>query len=93
MTACALRLQVIDEEGLQANSAAVGEHLLARMHALAAKHDIIGDVRGAGLMLGLELVRDRTTKARHPPPPPSVCSLRGGDAHISPPSLPQSECR
>eukprot|EP00892_Ulva_mutabilis_P002333 jgi/Ulvmu1/120/UM001_0124.1 len=55
-------LQVIEEEGLQANSAAVGDHLLARMHALAEKHDIIGHVRGAGLMLGMELVKDRATK-------------------------------
>lgn len=61
---CVLWLQVIEEEGLQANSAAVGDHLLAGMRALAAKHDIIGDVRGAGLMLGMELVRDRTSKAR-----------------------------
>lgn len=42
--------------------ATVGAHLLGRLHKLAAKHDIIGDIRGQGLMLGVELVKDRTTK-------------------------------
>ena len=55
-------LEVIDREGLQANSLAVGNHLLAGFRKLAEKHAIIGDVRGKGLMLGVELVRDRTTK-------------------------------
>ena len=55
-------LQVIDDERLQANSAEVGGYLLARLHELAGRHDIIGDVRGRGLMVGLELVKDRTTK-------------------------------
>ncbi len=55
-------LEVIEEEGLQANAAARGNQLLAGFHQLAEKHSIIGDVRGMGLMLGVELVEDRITK-------------------------------
>jgi 4-aminobutyrate aminotransferase-like enzyme len=40
----------------------VGNHLLQRLRELQAKHDIIGDVRGQGLMLGVEFVKDRKTK-------------------------------
>ncbi len=56
-------LEVIEEEGLQANCELVGNHLLARLNALQQKHDVIGHVRGKGLMLGVELVKDRATKA------------------------------
>ena len=55
-------LQVIDEDGIQANAARVGGKLKAGFEALARKHDVIGDVRGLGLMLGIELVKDRSTK-------------------------------
>ncbi len=55
-------LEVIDREGLQANSLKVGNHLKAGFARLAAKHALIGDIRGLGLMLGIELVKDRTTK-------------------------------
>jgi alanine-glyoxylate transaminase/(R)-3-amino-2-methylpropionate-pyruvate transaminase len=55
-------LEVIDREGLQANSLRVGNHLLAGFGKLAEKHTVIGDIRGKGLMLGVELVKDRTTK-------------------------------
>ena len=40
----------------------MGDHLIARLKDLQQKHDIIGDVRGSGLMLGIELVKDRKTK-------------------------------
>jgi alanine-glyoxylate transaminase / (R)-3-amino-2-methylpropionate-pyruvate transaminase len=56
-------LQVIDEDGIQANAARIGGRLMAGFHALARKHDVIGDVRGLGLMLGIELVKDQATKA------------------------------
>jgi alanine-glyoxylate transaminase / (R)-3-amino-2-methylpropionate-pyruvate transaminase len=55
-------LEVIDREGLQANSLKVGDHLLAGLRALQTKHSIIGEVRGLGLMIGAELVKDRITK-------------------------------
>jgi alanine-glyoxylate transaminase/(R)-3-amino-2-methylpropionate-pyruvate transaminase len=55
-------LEVIDREGLQANALKIGQHLTAGLTKLKEKHNIIGDVRGKGLMLGIELVRDRATK-------------------------------
>ena len=55
-------LEVIEREGLQANSLARGAQLKAGFAKLAEKHSLIGDVRGLGLMLGVELVKDRKTK-------------------------------
>ena len=55
-------LEVIEKEKLQENSHTVGNHILAGLAKLQQKHNIIGDVRGKGLLLGIELVKDRTTK-------------------------------
>ena len=55
-------LEVIDREGLQANSLRIGGRLKAGFARLAEKHALIGDIRGLGLMLGIELVKDRQTK-------------------------------
>lgn len=55
-------LQAIDEDGLQANSGHVGTYLMGKLNKLMDKHDIIGDVRGRGLMVGVELVKDRASK-------------------------------
>jgi 4-aminobutyrate aminotransferase len=55
-------LAVIEEEKLVDNAARRGEELLARFRLLQEKFPLIGDVRGRGLMIGLELVRDRKTK-------------------------------
>jgi len=55
-------LEVIEEEELQSNAAAVGSYLLSELRGLMARHDGIGDVRGSGLFLGIELVADRAIK-------------------------------
>lgn len=55
-------LEVVKQENLLANVKKSGDHLIAGFHELAGKHDLIGDIRGKGLFLGVELVRDRTTK-------------------------------
>ncbi|MFO0994389.1 MAG: aspartate aminotransferase family protein [Hyphomicrobiales bacterium] len=55
-------LRVIDQEGLQANSLKVGRRMKAVLERLHHKHEIIGDVRGHGLMLAIELVTDRRSK-------------------------------
>jgi len=52
------------EESLVANAAAVGGYLMDAIRSLADKHPLIGDVRGKGLMIGIELVQDRVTKVR-----------------------------
>jgi 4-aminobutyrate aminotransferase len=64
--ACAASLATIKllRDGLMKNAEVVGAHMLAGARALMEKHQIIGDVRGRGLMIGIELVRDRTTKER-----------------------------
>ncbi len=61
---CAAALATLDlvEGGLMANAARMGERLLARAEALKEKHACIGDVRGRGLMVGMEFVKDRTTR-------------------------------
>ncbi len=55
-------LEVIEQEHLQQNSLELGAYILAGLEKLKAKYPIIGDVRGKGLMLGIEFVKDRATK-------------------------------
>jgi 4-aminobutyrate aminotransferase len=57
-------LDYIEKEGLVERARALGEHALVRLHEMAARHRLIGEVRGLGLCLGVELVRDRETKER-----------------------------
>jgi 4-aminobutyrate aminotransferase-like enzyme len=54
-------LDVLEGERLQENALTTGRHLKAQLAVLAARHELIGDVRGEGLFLGVELVRDRAT--------------------------------
>ena len=55
-------LDVIEDEDLQARAKATGDYMLARFAEMATRHPLIGDVRGAGLFSGIELVRDRGTQ-------------------------------
>ena len=55
-------LEVIEKENLQANTLKMGNYILTGFNKLKEKHKIIGDVRGKGLLLGMELVKDRVTK-------------------------------
>jgi 4-aminobutyrate aminotransferase len=55
-------LDVIENEGLLANSAEVGNHILGRMADWPRRHRLVGDVRGRGLMVGVEIVKDQQTK-------------------------------
>jgi 4-aminobutyrate aminotransferase/(S)-3-amino-2-methylpropionate transaminase len=55
-------LDIFAEEGLLARAEALGAKLRARFDELQRRHEMIGDVRGLGPMLALELVRDRATK-------------------------------
>ena len=54
-------LDVIEEEGLQQQAEEVGAYFKERLQGLMERHPLIGDVRGRGLFLGIEFVRDRTT--------------------------------
>jgi len=62
MAAGSAVLDVIDEDGLQENCKVVGGRLKSGLKKLMSDHKLVGDVRGMGLMLGMELVRDRSTK-------------------------------
>jgi len=55
-------LDVIEGEGLLRNTEEVGNHMLRRMSEWTKKHRLVGDVRGRGLMIGVELVSDKQTK-------------------------------
>lgn len=63
MAAASAVLDVIEDERLQRNALEVGRHLRERLAALADRHALVGEVRGAGLFVGLELVADRVTRA------------------------------
>ena len=55
-------LEVIEKEKTQENCLKLGNYILAGLNKLKEKYKVIGDVRGRGLMLGIEFVKDRATK-------------------------------
>lgn len=59
-------IKVIEEDDLRTNARVVGDYFKQRLLELQEKHAVIGDVRGMGLMLGIELVKDRKTKEPNP---------------------------
>jgi len=61
-TAGLATLDTIERDGLVDNAREIGEYLLDGFTSLMARHQLIGDVRGKGMILGVELVRDRATK-------------------------------
>ncbi|HXV61799.1 MAG TPA: aspartate aminotransferase family protein [Vicinamibacteria bacterium] len=63
MAATRAVIEVIEKENLRENARNVGSYLKDGLESLAREHTVIGDVRGMGLLLAIELVEDRTTKA------------------------------
>src|ERR1700732_2821931 len=59
-------IEIIEEEHLRVNADSVGAHFRGKLEELQQKYPLIGDVRGKGLMQGLELVKDRVTKEPAP---------------------------
>jgi 4-aminobutyrate aminotransferase-like enzyme len=57
-------LEIVDSEGLVENSARVGAHFLKKLEPMAEKYPFVGDVRGKGLFLAIELVKDKNTRER-----------------------------
>lgn len=55
-------MEVLKEENLMANATVVGNYLMDELRRLALSHDLIGDVRGQGLFIGVDLVKDRFTR-------------------------------
>lgn len=62
IAAASATLDVIEKEGLMKNATEVGNHMLNRMINWPSKHRLVGDVRGRGLMIGVEIVKDQKTK-------------------------------
>jgi taurine-pyruvate aminotransferase len=59
-------MRIIEDENLLDNTLVMGKRLVANLNALMERHKVIGDVRGAGLFCGAELVADRTSKEPAP---------------------------
>ncbi len=57
-------IRVIEKEKLMENATRIGDHIMKRMREVMETSDIVGDVRGKGLMIGVEIVKDKKSKAR-----------------------------
>ena len=55
-------LDVIKDEGLQHNAKVLGEYLMENLLAMKEKYECIGDVRGVGLFIGVDIVKDKDSK-------------------------------
>ncbi len=66
MRAAMATIEVIEQENLAHNAKVVGDYLREKLMGLQERYDVIGDVRGLGLMQGMEFVKDRKTKEPHP---------------------------
>ncbi len=65
-TAASAVVDIIQNEGLRENAAKQGAHIMKRLEELKKESEIIGDVRGKGLMIGIELVEDKASKKPAP---------------------------
>ena len=54
-----MHIQVIEEEGVQANAGKIGDIFITELMKLREEFEVVGDVRGKGLMLGMELVKNK----------------------------------
>ncbi len=59
-------IEIMESEGMADNSREVGAHLLENLQGLVDEHPMIGNVRGIGLMIGMEIVADRDARTRFP---------------------------
>lgn len=66
-------IRVLREEGLLRQASFLGEYAMARFRDMAARYEVIGDVRGMGLSIGVDLVKSRETKERHHEAAAKVC--------------------
>jgi adenosylmethionine-8-amino-7-oxononanoate aminotransferase len=68
-------LEIVERERLAANAAARGHELIGGLSAMAERSKIVGEVRGRGLMVGIEFVRDKATKQPFAPADPAMKTL------------------
>jgi adenosylmethionine-8-amino-7-oxononanoate aminotransferase len=71
-------LKIVADENLPANAGEVGSYFMGRLAKLMDRHEIIGDVRGKGLMMAIELVKNRKSKAGFAPDDPIHRKLAHG---------------